>query len=145
MSQAGKVVWEHQGRDDVAGERRKSAPSGSFWRRAVETELYTFGRVRLDTATVPGSPAQPKRLALLTYLLVATPRAPRRRDALLALFWPELGEAEARRALRQALTYLRHTVGDDLIGVLACGAPAAPIVFPRLMSSEARKQVVRRK
>ena len=79
------------------------------------SELYTFGRVRLDTTTAPGSPAQPKRLALLAYLLVATPRSPRRRDALLALFWPELGEAEARRALRQALTYLRQTVGDDLI------------------------------
>lgn len=79
------------------------------------SELYTFGRVRLNMATAPGPPAQPKRLALLTYLLVATPRAPRRRDALLALFWPELGEAEGRRALRQGLTYLRHTVGDDLI------------------------------
>jgi DNA-binding SARP family transcriptional activator/tetratricopeptide (TPR) repeat protein len=78
-------------------------------------ELYTFGRVRLNRDAAPGSSPQPKRLALLTYLLVATPRAPRRRDVLLALFWPELGEAEGRRALRQALTYLRRTVGDDLI------------------------------
>ena len=83
-----------------------------IWRM---TELYTLGRVRLDTAAAPAASAQPKRLALLIYLLVATPRAPRRRDALLALFWPELGEAEGRRALRQALTYLRRTVGEGLI------------------------------
>jgi DNA-binding SARP family transcriptional activator/Tfp pilus assembly protein PilF/TolB-like protein len=35
-----------------------------------------------------------------------------RRDALVALFWPELGEEEGRRALRQALHYLRRAVGD---------------------------------
>jgi DNA-binding SARP family transcriptional activator len=45
-------------------------------------------------------------------------RGPVRRDVLVALFWPELGEEEARRALRQALHYLRRVLGEDvLVGV----------------------------
>src|SRR6476469_6743023 len=42
-------------------------------------------------------------------------RAPVRRDLLLALFWPELGDDEARRALRQALHYLRRVLGEDVL------------------------------
>jgi len=82
------------------------------------TELLTLGRVRLvsgdgsDSAT---SGAQPKRIALLAYLALETTAGPVRRDALLALFWPELGEEEARRALRQGLHHLRRVVGDDVI------------------------------
>ena len=78
------------------------------------SELLTFGHARFiaDDNAEPASPAQPKRLALLAYLAVATRPGPARRDALLALFWPELGEEEARRALRQALHYLRRAAGD---------------------------------
>ena len=82
------------------------------------TELLTLGRVRLtssdgsDSAT---SGAQPKRIALLAYIALESAAAPVRRDALLALFWPELGEDEARRALRQGLHHLRRVVGDDVI------------------------------
>jgi serine/threonine-protein kinase len=98
------------------------------------SELLTFGHPRLvgDEGAESASPAQPKRLALLAYLALATPRGPVRRDALLALFWPELGEEEGRRALRQALHYLRRAAGDVFAatadevgirdGVLRCDA-----------------------
>ena len=78
------------------------------------SELLTLGRARLivDDGAEPASPAQPKRLALLAYIALATRRLPARRDALRALFWPELGDEEGRRALRQALHYLRRAVGD---------------------------------
>ena len=80
------------------------------------SELLTLGRVRLiaagDADTPPGS-VQPKRVALLAYLALAT-TGPVRRDALLALFWPELGGEEARRALRQALHHLRRAIEPDL-------------------------------
>ncbi len=82
-------------------------------------QLQTFGRVRLlgdrpreDTAPAT---AQPKRLVLLAYLALMSGKGPVRRDLLLALFWPELGDDEARRALRQALHYLRRVLGDDVI------------------------------
>src|SRR6266487_1928064 len=59
--------------------------------------------------------AQPKRVALLAYLAVATPRRLHRRDSLVALFWPELDQEHARAALRQALHGLRHALGDDVL------------------------------
>ena len=58
---------------------------------------------------------QPKRLALLAFLAVATPRRFHRRDALLALFWPELDTEHARGALRRSLHFLRRIVGDHVI------------------------------
>jgi serine/threonine-protein kinase len=81
------------------------------------SELLTLGRVRLvgddGAESLPGG-AQPKRIALLAYLALASSDAPVRRDTLLALFWPELGDDEGRPALRQALYYLRRAVGEDV-------------------------------
>ena len=77
------------------------------------SELHTLGRVHLvadDGAELPGG-SQAKRVALLAYLALAR-ESPVRRDALLALFWPELAEQDARGALRQALYYLRRVAGD---------------------------------
>jgi serine/threonine-protein kinase len=59
--------------------------------------------------------AQPKRLAVLTYLALAAPRGFHRRDSVIALFWPELDTAGARNALRQALHFLRRALGADAI------------------------------
>ncbi|HEV8509991.1 MAG TPA: BTAD domain-containing putative transcriptional regulator [Gemmatimonadales bacterium] len=59
--------------------------------------------------------AQPRRLALLAYLAATAPRDLHRRDHLLALFWPELDQAHARAALRQALHVLRDTLDPDVI------------------------------
>jgi serine/threonine-protein kinase len=58
---------------------------------------------------------QPKRLALLAYLAVATPRGFHRRDTLLALFWPERDTEHARAALSDALYALRRALGDGVI------------------------------
>jgi DNA-binding SARP family transcriptional activator len=58
---------------------------------------------------------QPKRLALLIYLALAPAPFFRRRDSVIGLFWPELDEEHARGALRQALSYLRHSLGAKVI------------------------------
>ncbi len=58
---------------------------------------------------------QPKRLALLIYLILAGSSGFRRRDTVVALFWPELDEEHARGSLRQALRFLRRSLGDDVI------------------------------
>ena len=58
---------------------------------------------------------QPKRVALLAYLVAARPRGFHRRDALLALLWPELDERHARWALNQALRQLRAAIGPDAL------------------------------
>lgn len=59
--------------------------------------------------------AQPKRMALLMYLALATPRGPHRRETLLLLFWPDSTEDRARNSLNQAVFNLRRVVGDSAI------------------------------
>jgi DNA-binding SARP family transcriptional activator len=58
---------------------------------------------------------QPKRLALLSYLVIARPRRFHRREVLLSLFWPRSDPSTGRNSLRQALHFLRQVVGDDVI------------------------------
>jgi serine/threonine-protein kinase len=81
-------------------------------------ELRTFGglALRLPQQHDPQSlQGQSKRLALLTYLALATPRGFHRRDVLLAMFWPESDESRARQALRQALYVLRNELGEGVV------------------------------
>ena len=77
------------------------------------TRLRVLGSVDLrgpDGQVLEAVVLQPKRLALLVYL-VLTAGGLRRRDSVLALFWPELAEDQARGALRQSLYFLRHALG----------------------------------
>lgn len=59
--------------------------------------------------------AQPKRLALLAYLVLARPRGAHRRDSLVALFWPEQDAEHARNALSQSLHLIRRSLGAETI------------------------------
>jgi DNA-binding SARP family transcriptional activator/TolB-like protein/Flp pilus assembly protein TadD len=59
--------------------------------------------------------AQPKRMSLLAYLALTTPRGFHARDALLALFWPEHDTQHARNSLNQAVHSLRRTLGADAV------------------------------
>lgn len=58
---------------------------------------------------------QPKRLALLVYLAVEASSRFVRRDTVLALFWPELDQSQARQALRSALYFLRQHLGEQAL------------------------------
>lgn len=80
-------------------------------------QLRTLGGLDLSDADgreVRAILAQPKRLALLVYLTLAPDRF-RRRDTLLALFWPEQDDEHARGALRQALRFIRRSLSDSMI------------------------------
>jgi DNA-binding SARP family transcriptional activator/TolB-like protein len=57
--------------------------------------------------------SQPKRLTLLAYLAIRGGWV--RRDALVELFWPDHDAAAGRRALSQALHFLRRSLGRDTI------------------------------
>lgn len=59
--------------------------------------------------------AQPKRVALLAYLALSARAGFQRRDTLLALLWPELDQERSRRALRQAVHFLRRTLGAAVL------------------------------
>ncbi len=80
-------------------------------------ELQALGPLDLRGEAGPLRPvlAQPKRAALLAYLILARPRGYHRRDTLLALFWPELDEHGARNALSQSLYFLRRALPDGTL------------------------------
>jgi TolB-like protein/DNA-binding SARP family transcriptional activator len=85
---------------------------------ASTIRLRTLGSVQLhgaDGQELAALLAQPRRIALLVYLLIAPPRDFHRRDKLLALFWPEHDEQRARNALNQALHFIRRSLGADSI------------------------------
>ncbi|MGH7553304.1 MAG: AfsR/SARP family transcriptional regulator, partial [Longimicrobiales bacterium] len=80
--------------------------------------LRTFGT--LDLRNSEGSElravlAQTRRLALLVYLAVASPRGFHRRDKLLALFWPDQATDRARAALSRAIYFLRRELGHEVL------------------------------
>ena len=79
-------------------------------------ELRVFGSVELSGSD--GAEAilvQPKRVALLTYLVLARPRGFHRRDRLVSLFWPEHSTDSARAALRKALYAIRQAIGESAL------------------------------
>ena len=80
--------------------------------------LRTLGALDLraaDGTELRAVLAQPRRIALLVYLALATPRGPQRRDRLLALFWPDQDDPHARNALNQAVHFLRRALGSEAI------------------------------
>ncbi len=82
--------------------------------RVIRLEL--LGPVRLlaaDGRSLDAVVRQPKRLAILTYLVVHDGFV--RRDTLLALGWPESSDRAARRALNQTVHFLRSMLGPDAI------------------------------
>jgi serine/threonine-protein kinase len=81
-------------------------------------EFRTLGGLELrgaDGRELGAVLARPKRLALLAYLALSSPRGFQRRDALLALFWPELDDEHARASLRKAVHVLRQALGPGVL------------------------------
>lgn len=95
--------------------------------------LRTLGSPELagpDGTPLAGVLAQPKRLALLAYLALAAPGGFVRRDTLLAMFWPDSDEDRARGAFRQAIRFLRRSLGGQVVvnrGSEEVGVPLAAL------------------
>lgn len=82
--------------------------------------LAVLGHTELAGAGTSAGAAlirQPKRLALLAYLALATADGYRRRDSIVAMFWPDLDQMHGRLQFRKALHALRKTLGPESIGV----------------------------
>ncbi len=81
-------------------------------------EFRLLGSVDLkgpDGETLRPILTQAKRLALLAYLSVASPRGFHRRDKLLGLFWPDSDADHARGSLRNSVYFLRRHLGEGVI------------------------------
>jgi serine/threonine-protein kinase len=70
---------------------------------------------RADDAPVDAVLRQPKRTALLTYIAASPQGRPRRRDEIVAMFWPEADDRHARDSLSAALGFLRRSLGDGVL------------------------------
>ena len=76
-----------------------------------ELSLFVLGNPRLERDGQTVELERHKALALLIYLAVTG--GPHRRDALAALFWPELDQTRARAALRRTLSELNIALAGD--------------------------------
>ncbi len=103
----------------------------------IELTLLGLQTVRASDGREFGSlAAQPKRFALLAYLAMTGGGGYHRRDALTAMFWPELDQFAARRALRNTLYHLRETIGD---GVLITRGDDAIAIDPESLTCDGTK------
>lgn len=94
---------------------RRAMPN--VWGKAL-VRLKLLGPLELelsDRTPAVAVVAQPKRLAILAYLAAMKPSGFRHRDELLALFWPETDDRHARNSLRQALHFLRDSLGKETL------------------------------
>ena len=104
--------------------------------RSVMIELRLLGLHGLrgpDGRQLGALPAQPKRFALLAYLAISRGDGYHRRDSIAAMFWPDLDQFAARRALRNTLYHLREALGEDVI--VARGDDAIS-VNPEMLTSD---------
>jgi len=111
----------------------------SAYIRPVMIELRLLGLHGLrgsDGRELGALPAQPKRFALLAYLAMAGGDGYHRRDSVAAMFWPDLDQFAARRALRNTLYHLREALGDEII--VARGDDAIALDTAAITSDVAR-------
>ena len=82
------------------------------WEGSLPTRLLLFGAPGLVRESVDSGivAIQPKRAAVLAYLMVARQGPMHRRDSLLAMFWPEHDADRARKALSKVLHHLRRSL-----------------------------------
>ncbi|MHB0962362.1 MAG: AfsR/SARP family transcriptional regulator [Gemmatimonadaceae bacterium] len=82
--------------------------------------------------------SQPKRVAVLLYMLMSQRGGSTSRDQIIGTFWPESDSARARNALRQSLSFLRGCLGDEaLIGIGSHGVAVAGSVACDALQFEA--------
>ena len=103
----------------------------------IELTLLGLQTVRDSDGRDLGSlAAQPKRFALLAYLAISGSAGFHRRDTLAAMFWPDLDQFAARRALRNTLYHLRETIGD---GALVTQGDDAIAIDPAAITCDVTK------
>ena len=102
----------------AAPARPKDVPPGLLAPDGQDFRFDVLGNTDLastDGGRVLSVVAQPKRLALLTYLAVNAGKPFKRRDRIVSVFWPDCDDDKARHSLRQALYVLRGSLGSEAL------------------------------
>ena len=98
----------------------------------ISLDLLGGLALRLDPpAEADALLSQPRRVALLAYMVLGGPAGFLRRDTIVALLWPDADQERARNSLRQGLHHLRRSLGADVIvtrGTEEVGVAAGAIV-----------------
>ena len=93
---------------------------------------------------------QPKRVAILLYVLMSQRGGSLSRDQIIGTFWPESDSTRARNSLRQALSFLRSCLGDE--AVLSIGAHGVAVAesvacdamqFESLLDADRKEEALR--
>lgn len=79
--------------------------------------LSLFGPFSLTDSNCAEVPLASKKAKALLAYLAQTPGKPRSREEILALLWSDRKEVQGRASLRQVLTGLRKTVGENLLRI----------------------------
>lgn len=95
--------------------------------------LGTIGFRGLDRLRTEALQTQPQRIAVLAYLLLATPGSAQGRAHLVSVFWPETDGSRGRGALRAALHFLRKQLGPDALR----SRGDELVIDPRLLTCDA--------
>lgn len=114
--------------------------------------VVTLGRLGVEGAKGEGVTAllsQPKRLAVLLFVLISQRGGALSRDQVISLFWPESDSTRARNALRQTLSFIRACLGQEaIISVGAQGLTVASqlscdaVQFESLLNTGRREEAL---
>lgn len=114
--------------------------------------VVTLGRLGFEGSAGAESArllSQPKRVAVLLYMLMSQRGGSTSRDQIIGTFWPESDSTRARNALRQSLSFLRGCLGDDaLIGIGSHGVAVAASVacdavqFEALLDADRKEEAL---
>lgn len=108
----------------------------------ADLRMHVLGRLDLQVGGEDAGRvlAQPRRLALLLYLVLRRPGGYLTRDHLLGVFWPDSPEKQARDSLRQAVRFLRQSLGAGRLrgrggnlGVEPAGLKCDVLAFQRAL------------
>jgi DNA-binding SARP family transcriptional activator len=114
--------------------------------------IVTLGRLGVEGAEPEVAQrvlAQPKRMAVLVYTLLSQRGGTLSRDQLMGVFWPESSAERARNSLRQTLSFLRGSLGENSIISIGQNGLAAPSMacdagrFESLLDSNRREEALR--
>jgi len=115
--------------------------------------VVTLGRLGFEGPASSAAPrllSQPKRVAVLLYMLMSQRGGSTSRDQIIGTFWPDSDSARARNALRQSLSFLRGCLGDEaLVGIGSHGVAVSDSVacdavqFEALLDANRREEALR--
>lgn len=114
--------------------------------------VVTLGRLGFEGPASAESArllSQPKRVAVLLYMLMSQRGGSTSRDQIIGTFWPESDSSRARNALRQSLSFLRGCLGDETVisigshGVAVAGSVVCDAVhFESLLDAQHKEEAL---